>query len=235
MLRTVSLVFALTVFAHAAQAQPRSAIVKSTPDGFVLADVPDGPLTDGPAVLLTLTSPDDASSGWTLRVLRPGENPMETLRSRGNGVRFTRDTRVTPGQPAQVRLRESRVEVVGDGERMVELEGEVVELDGDRMVELEDEVVELDGEITDVRADRVRYEISAQMEHGFELADPVVSELSDTPALDELALQSDGTGTTVQVRLTFGSLEALNAWRDAGTFAALQRRAASVQETVSVR
>ena len=241
MIRSLAFFFVFALAGPRVQAQPRSAIVTSTPDGFVLADVPDAPLTDGPAVLLTHTSPDDASSGWTLRVLRPGENPMETLRARGDGVRFTRDTRVAADRPARVRLRASRAEISRERDGLAAVEDEIIEMEDDlvrmdgQIVEMEDEIVELEGEIVDVRASRIAYTISARMEGGFELADPLVSELSDAPALDELALQSDGTQTTLEVRLTFDSLEALTAWRDAGTFSTLRHKATSVRETVSVR
>ena len=213
-MRTLALLLLLPL-ASSAQAQPRSAIVKSTPDGFVLADVPDGPVTDGPAVLITLTSPDDVSSGWTLRVLREGENPMETLRSRGDGVRFTRETRRRPDRPARVRLRGERIQITGDEETY----------------ELVDEILE-DGS-PDGRT--FYYEVTARMERGFAVTDPVVAELSEAPALDALTLQSQQGYTTVEVRFRFESLEALNAWRDAGVFESVQERASAVAEKVSVR
>ena len=77
-MRTLSLLLLLLPFASSAQ--PHSAVVKHTPDGFVIVDVSDTPVTDASAVLLTARA--DGAQAWSIRVLRPDETPSEVLASR---------------------------------------------------------------------------------------------------------------------------------------------------------
>ena len=81
----------------------------------------------------------------------------------------------------------------------------------------------------------VYYEVTARMERGFDLADPMVSELSEVPALEDLTLQTEGAYPTIRLRLRFESMGTLTAWRDAGVFESIRETASAVTEKVSVR
>ena len=263
-MRVLVLCFTLGFLSLTAHAQTRSVLVKNTPDGIVLADVPDGPLEDGVSAIL-LSAPDDGARGWVMRSLQPGENPAEVLAHQRDGAEVRahhqmalalqrdgadRHRIISDYHRARLARQRDVIEIldddtVGDGEIVEVTDGAEVLGSG----QVQDVLTSLRArgerailrsiEVADAAPRSVRYEVSARLPDALDLDDPLVAAFANDDALRGLEVTETGGATHLDVVFAFDDAEDWKAWMEASaeTLRRLDARAedASLRMKIDVR
>lgn len=230
-MRYVFLLAAVLV-ASSTQAQTRSVLVKHTPDGFVLADVPDAPLAGSDSAVL-LTAPADGSGGWTMRTLRPGENPSDALVALRGDVTEVRAHHEMALALQREGADRSRILHDYHRDRIARRRAQTDDIGAGEIIQILDDADVRGGESLDAEVTRltntargllrsiqvsdrgplaVRHELTAELDEALGLDDPIVAALVADEALYSLDISDSGDRTSIEIVFGFETQGAWEAW-----------------------